>query len=107
MRRRMPHRVTVQTLTTSLDAYGSESETWADEQDAWAEVSPISGNELRLAGRLVPTATHVVRMHWDPALPLTTSKRILYGDTPLNIHYVENVGERSRWVKAYCDLEPD
>lgn len=106
MRRRMPHRVTVQTLTTSKDSYGTITETWADERDAWAEVQPLSGNELRLAGRVVPMATHTIRLHWDPALPITTAKRIVRGTTVYNIHYVENVAERDRWVRVYCDTQP-
>lgn len=102
MRSRMPHRVTVQSLTESVDSYGTVTETWADERDAWANVRTLNGTELQLVGRTHPVASYVVEMHHDPANVLTTKKRIVFGSKYLDIEHVENRGNRDRWIKAYC-----
>jgi SPP1 family predicted phage head-tail adaptor len=39
------HRVTIQQLTISQDAFGGIVEAWTDLKTVWADISPLSGRE--------------------------------------------------------------
>ena len=75
--------VTIQSLTTSQDAYGGVTETWADFASVWANVEYLTGNELWRAQQANSEARGRVRIrHRNDIKP---TMRIKHGSIYLDI----------------------
>lgn len=87
-------RVTIQTRTAAADAAGNTDLTWVDIAKAWAQISPMSGEEAQRAGHTEATTMYRVRMRFRPDLGRRTSKdRLIFGSRTLNIVAVRNIDE--------------
>ena len=87
-------RVQIQTRTAKTDAAGNADNTWVDVAKAWAQVSPMSGDEAQRAGHTEATVMHQVRMRFRSDLPTRKAKdRIVFDGRVLNIVAVRNLDE--------------
>ena len=94
-------RVLVQSRSSSPDAIGGQSTTWADLKTIWAEVTALSGRELMLAQTIAAEVTHEINCRYDPVFadPRTVAAyRIVYNGRRFNIHGVQNEDERNRRI---------
>lgn len=105
MARRLPHRVQVQTFTTVVGTDGTEARTFANNRERSARLTPLMGGERLLGGRDFPEATHMIEMHYDPKVTLSTGDRITHNSINYDIQYVEVVGERNREMKIVVKSE--
>lgn len=55
------HRLTYQEPAVTQNARGEDEKTWNEVAPLWAEVQPLSGNELVLARQQAARATHSVK----------------------------------------------
>ncbi len=88
---KLRHRVEVQSRTLTQDSYGDVLPTWTTQATRWAEVVPVSGREVHLAGRITSETTHTVRLRYLSGLD--SKWRILWGTRVLEIESVINTDE--------------
>jgi SPP1 family predicted phage head-tail adaptor len=98
-------RITVQTRSATLDAYGQQLNSWATLLTVWANIRPIGGNEKLRAMAMASQLSHTVLVRYNPAfMPPTTADawRILYGSRVFNIQAARNVDEANQWIIFDC-----
>lgn len=71
------HRITLQTPSTTENAFGETGTTWADTLIVWAQVEPLRGREYFAAQQVNAEVTHKVTMRYTHGIVPTM--RIKYG----------------------------
>lgn len=97
---RLRHRVTLQSATTSQDAYGAPVETWSDQATVWAAVEPLSGREFFTVQAERAELSHRIRIRHRA--DVTPSWRVSYDSRTFDIETVVNVMERDRELHLMC-----
>jgi SPP1 family predicted phage head-tail adaptor len=94
--------VSVQSRSTSLDAYGAQSLTWTELKKVYAAIDGLSGRELLAAEAVQSEVTHQITVRYDASLwasPITAAKyRIVYGARYFDIMGMINENERDSIV---------
>ena len=97
----MRHYVTLQQrLGAVQNAYGEETHGWNDRTTHWAQITPLSGNELLVAKQLNPEVTHRIDMWYNATL--LAQHRIKYGTRYFYILSVVNANEESQFMQLMC-----
>lgn len=103
--------LTLQRRTTSIDGEGSPSEGWTTVGTVRAEVHPVGGRELDMAGQMELKLSHNVTVRYRPDLAATASTatastghdmRALWGSRVLDIQLVEDPEGRRRRLQLLC-----
>lgn len=100
---KLRHRVTVESLTATDDAYGAPVETWVANSTRWAEVRPLQGRERWAVQQVNAEVTHEVRMRYFPGLQATM--RIKHKGRVLTILAPINTDERNKELVLPCKEE--
>jgi SPP1 family predicted phage head-tail adaptor len=79
-------------------------ENWEYVTTAWAQIMPMSGQELFVAQQIQPQLTHKVRLRYMPGI--TSDMRICYGQRILYIESVINKGEKNIELELNCKERP-
>lgn len=94
----MRHYVIVEKLReVEQNTYGEETQDWGSLSVHWAQITPLSGNELMTARQLNAEVTYRFDMWYDSAIK--TQYRIKHGDRYFYILSVVNVGEESQFMQ--------
>jgi SPP1 family predicted phage head-tail adaptor len=111
---KMRHRVVVQMLrapsrdAAQLDPYNAppspaKEENWYPVCTRWAEIKPLSGQEIFQGQQVRPDITHQIKMRWfKEALTyvlkpgVDPKMRLVFEGRPLNVVSCVNIGERRR-----------
>jgi SPP1 family predicted phage head-tail adaptor len=89
--------VLLQRPQDARDDRGDVVVEWITMGEAWAQVRAIGGQETWLAQQVQSTATHRVRMRWDPRI--TSDWRLKMGAGRIfNIVSGVPAGERGEWL---------
>lgn len=91
----LDERITIQSLTTAFDAYGSKTETWADLATVWAKIEyrqNVSDEEY-LGARQVERTTVWFTIRWRG--DVTPKMRISYGGNYYDIATISKIGRRN------------
>lgn len=112
---RLRHKVTIQEVTETPDAYGEPSESWTTYAERWASIEPLAGREYFAAKQEHSEVDTRIRLRWDRALVAVTPKhRVLYTYPLLDgspettqtrifdIEAVLNMQERNREIVLMC-----
>ena len=99
----LKHRVSIQSQSTSVDAYGEPADTWSTDETVWASVIPVSGNEQMIGQSATGVITHNVTMRYNTSA--SPKKRLLFGSRILGIESVINVDEANETLKLLCAEE--
>ena len=102
---RLNHRVTVQSRTTTTDAYGQQLDTWSDLATVWANIKPIGGRERLRAMAMESTLTHTVMVRYRAAFTppiLMGARRIAYQGRIFNIVAARDVDEGRTHIIFDC-----
>ena len=83
---RLNHRVTIQTPTTSADAAGGVTQTWATFATVWARIEPLSAHRLFQAQQANADVTGVAHIRYLAGLEPTM--RIKFGSRYLRIQSI-------------------
>jgi SPP1 family predicted phage head-tail adaptor len=103
MRKRLPHRIAVQTYSVTTSATGDRSnKVWTTIRTVWGEMKPSSGYRGQIAGKAATEVTHVCEMYYHEDTPLNTKDRLVWGAENYGITYVEEVDGRTRHVRVFC-----
>ena len=94
------HKIIIQQVTETKDAYGAVAETWTTFVNAWASIEPLRGQEFFAARQVNADVTHRVRTRYRAGV--TPKMRIAFGDRVLEIEVVLNLGERNRELELLC-----
>lgn len=98
---RLRHTVSLQSQSTSLDAYGSNTGTWSDyATNVRAGIEPISGTESLKAGQ--NAAQKMVRIVIRYRSDVTDQHRVLHGATIYQIVSVADRDTAHRWLELMC-----
>jgi len=92
----MRKQVVVQAEQPTADGAGGYALAWAAVATVWAEIKPVSGREILMAGQQQGRVTHKIIMRWRKDFALTTDMRLLCGARVFNIRSIINEGERDR-----------
>lgn len=102
--------LTLQQRASSTDAEGSPQEGWVTIGLCRAQVEPLGGRELAMAGQLEMKLSHIVKTRWRPDLARTNSlsgtsghnMRLLWGARVLDIQLVEDPDGRRHDMQLLC-----
>lgn len=93
-------RVTLQSKVRTRDAMGGYAETWTDTATVWALVRPMSGKERALAAQQQASTNYKVVIRYRF---VTTTQRLIWRGTPLNIRFVADRGPRSEFLEIEAE----
>ena len=62
------NRITIQSPTETVDAYGARSVSWATQSTVWAQIIPNSGREFYAQGAVQSRYTHKILIRYQAAL---------------------------------------
>lgn len=101
---------TLQRRVTSTDVEGSPAEGWVNVGPLRAQIDPIGGRELLMAGQLEMKLSHEVKTYWRADLARTGSAtgqaghnmRLLWGSRILDIQMVQDPDGRQRVLMLLC-----
>lgn len=102
---RLDKRITIQSRSSSLDAYGQQVNTWSTVLECWANIRPMGGSERLQALAMESQLSHTVAIRYNPlVMPPTTADayRVLYGSRLFNIVAVRNLDEANHWLILDC-----
>ena len=97
------HRVSIQSLSGTLDSYGEPTSGWSTDETVWASIESISGNEVDIGEGQAGIITHSVSMRYTANA--TPKKRLLFGSRVFGIQSVLNHEERNEYLVLKCKEE--
>jgi len=97
---KLRHRVIIQQNQPTINAFGEETEQWADIATVWAAVEPIKGREFFAAQK--ENAETTVRITIRYRTSITADMRILYGNKNYEINAIIDVEERHVELQLMC-----
>lgn len=102
---RFDKRITIQSRSATLDAYGQEIDSWSDVASVWANVKPISGTEKLKAMQVDSILTHTVAVRYNETfMPprKVDAWRIVYNDRIFNITAAMDLNEERKYIIFDC-----
>ena len=97
---KLRHRITFQTKSAG-DDWGT-SATWTPSNTVYADIQPLSGEELTDAQQLDSKVTHSVRVRYLSSVVETM--RFTHGSDVFHIASVINEGQRDTWLLLKASL---
>ena len=94
------HRVTIESQTTTQDAYGGEVITWSEVATVWAAVEPLSGREFMDGRRQEAEINTRIRIRYRSGL--LPGMRVTWGDHTYDIEAVIERESRRREIWLMC-----
>ena len=83
----MRHRITIQSVTRTPNAYGEPVETFATFLSCWASIEPLQGQEYQAAATAQDAVTHRIWMrHQDGVKP---NMRVKFADRTSTARYYD------------------
>jgi SPP1 family predicted phage head-tail adaptor len=96
------HRVSFQRPTSSEGATGQPETDWETVASVYAAFRTLGGAERTASQQVGATLTHEVTIHYDPALTIVPTWRLVYGTRIFDIKDVRNVDERNVELRLRC-----
>lgn len=94
------HRLDLEILQTTSDGAGGATLSWVKQDELWAKIIPMQGNENMHNDRISSSVNYdiIVRYRTDiePEMRLRKNTRIFH------IQSVTNLGERNQWLMLKC-----
>ena len=97
---RLNKLVTIQTNTTTRDAYGAVIDGWGTNVTTWAAIEPLTGAELVKAQQVDPEINVKITMRYRTGM--TTAKRILFGSRVYEINSIVDLLEKTESQVFLC-----
>lgn len=87
--------------TYATNDFGGYSTSWTLVDTVWGKLDPLSGRELIQYKQNFPTAQYAVRIRYRAKM--NTNMRLRYRSRNLDIHYIEDIGNRHEELKIICE----
>lgn len=94
---RLRHRISIQSVGSTYDDYGDLSNSWSTDAIVWASVSPVSGNQEKIAGELTGVETHRIRIRHRAGV--SAHNRVQFGARIFEIVSANNWDERNVYIE--------
>jgi len=94
------HRITIQDLTSTVDAYGSPTDAWTDICTIWAGIIPLSGRSFFEAEMVNSEVSHKINIRYRTGIK--PDMRVKYGTRYFQIISVINFQEANADVQLMC-----
>ena len=91
---RLDRRVTIQTLTETLDKYGDPVQSWVDQVTVWASVQPLRGDEPFENQQTLSKATTKFRIRYNSDITITVKHRLVLDSVNYDIIHIAQRGTR-------------
>lgn len=101
----MRRRVIVQNKTETPDGSGGFSVSWSNQATIWAQIIPIKGEKRAtdaVGKQLTDVVTHQIYVRYRNDGIIDTTKRISYGSRIFQIHGVNIIEEKQRYLVLLC-----
>lgn len=89
-------RLVIQTLTTTQDSSGSQTESYADTETVWGAIWPDSGKEYIAQSQITGELTGTIRIRYRTGM--TIKRRFKFGSRIFDIQNIINPGENNKWL---------
>lgn len=96
----MSKRIVVQRPVRTADEGGGSEISWEDAATTWAAVTPVSGKEEIVRGRLKGEVTQKVTVRYRAGM--SSEMRLLYDGRILDVKAVIDPEEKHRFLEIYC-----
>jgi SPP1 family predicted phage head-tail adaptor len=96
-------QVKLQSYTTVSDGMGGSYGTWSDVSTTWADIRPLSGNEILEFGAIHGNVSHRVVLRYQANI--SNENRFVYKGRSFNIKYALNLGEDSKILELLASEE--
>lgn len=99
------HKITIQTLTTSIGTNGFTTESWTNLKTVWAKAQGLFGREFFAAQQVNSKASckFIIRYIAN----LDTSMRIAYEGKNYNILYIDDIKEEHKYIEMMAEVIDD
>lgn len=98
---RLKHQVILQEPQETSDGAGGAQLAWDDVATIWAEIAPLRGGEVLIAGRLQSNVTHRIAIRYRE--DVTAKMRLLYGARAFYIQAVLNPEEANATLELFAE----
>jgi SPP1 family predicted phage head-tail adaptor len=88
---KLRHRLVFQSLGTTQDTFGEESNTATIVATLWGRVSPLIGDELFTAQQVVPEITHEVTIRYNSII--TPKMQFVFSGRTFNVLSIKAIDE--------------
>jgi SPP1 family predicted phage head-tail adaptor len=95
------HRVRLQARELTGDGGGGFTESWSDLAEIWADIQPVSGNEIGLGEQLQHRISHEVMIRYR--LGVQPGQRLIHDGRTLYIMGIVNPSERNAFLTLRCE----
>ena len=100
----LDQRVEFQRKVSTPDGGGGSIDTWEPLYGRWAAVRPISGRERDMADQTEsPRDYRIVVRNDAETRSVLESDRIVWGDTEMQIRFIEYAGVRPQFLTFECE----
>jgi SPP1 family predicted phage head-tail adaptor len=90
---KLNRRITIETNTTTDNAYGEHIDTWGDAVQTWAEVRFPTAREIFQADQLTAVQTAIFKIRYRPGI-YAAKVRVIHDGQTYNITGVTEIGMR-------------
>ncbi|MFA5866915.1 MAG: phage head closure protein [Actinomycetota bacterium] len=94
------HKIVIQQVLLSQDAYGASVETLSTFATVWTSIEPISGREYFDSAKLNAEITHRIRIRYTAGI--TPDMKVLFGSRTFDILSIIDREERNREMELMC-----
>ncbi len=94
------HRLSIQSVGSSLDDYGDLSNSWSTDASVWGSIETIGGTEKDISSELVGVVTHKMKVRYRSGI--TPNSRILFDSRTFHIESVNNWQQRNIYLELLC-----
>ncbi len=97
---RLNKRVTIETLTETVDGSGQAIKSWSEFARPWASIDPINGREYFSGNQVKETMTVKIKIRYQSGI--TNKMRVNHGGKLYNIEGMVNIFERDKELILLC-----
>mgnify|MGYP003152846792 CR=1 FL=1 len=94
------HRLSIQSVGSTLDDYGDLSNSWSTDASVWGSIETVGGTEKDISSELVGVVTHKMKVRYRSGI--TPNSRILFDSRTFQIESVNNWQQRNIYLELLC-----
>jgi SPP1 family predicted phage head-tail adaptor len=84
-------RISIQSQTTTQDAFGQEQQTWTTVYSCWAEIDVQQSQLIYNTAEFVSKVTHRIAIRWTSSQTFAPNMRIQFVESYTNVTHTYNI----------------
>ncbi len=93
--------ITIQSQSTTQDAYGQQTTTWDDLMSCWASIHAATSKEVYAASGFTSQVSHKITIRF-PALALRSNMRVIHRERTFNVQALSDPDEGRVQLDLLC-----